>query len=305
MLLKNDTTIVRVLKTQDGHSLVIDCVKRTMPKWVDSTSLSGFTECNTMDLYAQTGMTQDRELTPDEQRIAQERYTMIAPILPHIGNEHKRSQMIDLLSQNHSKQTIRKYLCLYLAFQSVTALAPPARAEPKELSQDEKNFRWALNKFYYTQQKLSLTTAYTMMLQAKYTDSNGKLMAVYPTFTQFRYFYRKTKTMKQQYITRDGLKNYQRNNRPLLGDGIREFAPAVGVGMLDSTICDIYLVDDAGQLVGRPVLTACVDAFSGLCMGYSLGWEGGTYSLRGLMLNVITNKQDWCKQHGVFIQPDE
>lgn len=74
MLLKNDTTIVRVLKTQEERFLVIDCIKRTMPKWMDSTSLSGFTECNEADLYAQTGMIQDRELTPDEQRIAQERY---------------------------------------------------------------------------------------------------------------------------------------------------------------------------------------------------------------------------------------
>ena len=305
MLLKNDTTIIRVLKSVDSRSLIIDCIKRTMPKWVDSTSLSVYAQCSEADLYILTGIIQDRELTPDVQRIAQERYTMIAPILPHIGNEQKRSQMIDLLSQSNSKQTIRKYLCLYLAFQSITSLAPPAKNPTKELTQDEKNFRWALNKFYYTQQKLSLTTAYTMMLQAKYCDSNGQLMEAYPSFTQFRYFYRKTKTMKQHYITRDGLKNYQRNNRPLLGDGIREFAPAVGVGMLDSTICDLYLVDEAGQLVGRPVLTACVDAFSGLCMGYSLGWEGGTYSLRGLMLNVIANKQDWCKQHGVFIQPDE
>ena len=75
--------------------------------------------------------------------------------------------------------------------------------------------------------------------------------------------------------------------------------------MLDSTICDIYLVDDGGKLVGRPVMTACVDAHSSLCLGYSLGWEGGTYSLRGLMLNVITNKQEWCESHGVFIDDGE
>lgn len=29
---------------------------------------------------------------------------------------------------------------------------------------------------------------------------------------------------------------------------IQEFAPSIGTGMLDSTICDIYLVDDAGSL---------------------------------------------------------
>ena len=40
-------------------------------------------------------------------------------------------------------------------------------------------------------------------------------------------------------------------------------------------------------------------------MGYSLGWEGGTYSLRGLMLNVISDKQKWCMEHGVFIDPND
>ena len=143
------------------------------------------------------------------------------------------------------------------------------------------------------------------MLKERYCDSNGTLLPEYPTINQFRYFYRKHNKMQTYYISRDGLKNYQRNNRPLLGDGIQQFAPAVGIGMLDSTICDIYLVDDCGKLIGRPVLTACVDAFSSLCMGYSLGWEGGTYSLRSLMLNVITDKQKWCENHGVFIEPHE
>ncbi len=47
------------------------------------------------------------------------------------------------------------------------------------------------------------------------------------------------------------LKNYQRNNRPLIGEGVREFAHAIGVGMLDATLCDIYLINDMGGLVGR------------------------------------------------------
>ena len=77
------------------------------------------------------------------------------------------------------------------------------------------------------------------------------------------------------------MRQYQRNHRPLLGDGVQEYASHVGVAMLDSTICDIYLVNEAGGLVGRPILTACIDAYSGLCCGYTLSWEGGNYSLRG------------------------
>lgn len=165
--------------------------------------------------------------------------------------------------------------------------------------------RWALNKFYYTQQKQTLTTAYTMMLKAKYTDKDGKLLHDYPSFTQFRYYFRKTRDKKKEYISRDGLKNYQRNNRPLLGDGVREYAPAPGIGMIDSTIADVYLVDNGGKLIGRPIITACVDAYSGLCLGYSLGWEGGVYSLKGLMLNIIADKKSWCQDRGIFIESED
>ena len=304
MLLKNENQIIRVLKSHGDKALVIDCIKRTMPKWVDGDSLSNYDDCREDEMFERTDYPFGRELTPKEERIAQERFTMIAGVLPYIGNEQKRSQMIDFLAEHQSKQTIRKYLCLYLVYQDIDALAPPPKAE-KELTQDEKNMRWALNKFFYTKNKNSLMTAYTLMLKEKYCDQQGQLGAAYPTFDQFRYFYRKTKKMQKYYISRDGIKDYQRNNRPLLGDGVQQFAPAVGVGMLDSTICDIYLVDDGGKLVGRPVMTACVDAFSGLCMGYSLGWQGGTYSLRQLTLNIIADKQEWCSKHGVFIEPQE
>ena len=304
MLLKNENQIIRVLKSHVDKALVIDCIKRTMPRWVDGDALSNYDDCGEDEMYERTDYPFGRELTQKEERIAQERFTMIAGVLPYIGNEQKRSQMIDFLAEHQSKQTIRKYLCLYLVYQDIDALAPPPRAE-KELTQDERNMRWALNKFFYTKHKNSLNTAYTLMLKEKYCDQQGQLVAAYPTFDQFRYFYRKTKKMQQYYISRDGIKDYQRNNRPLLGDGVQQFAPTVGVGMLDSTICDIYLVDDGGKLVGRPVMTACVDAFSGLCMGYSLGYESGTYSLRCLMLNVIADKQEWCKKHGVFVEPQE
>ena len=161
--------------------------------------------------------------------------------------------------------------------------------------------RWALNKFFYNRKKNSLNNAYICMLKEKYCDSIGCLQSEYPSFYQFRYFYRKTKKMQNYYISRNGLSDYQRNNRPLLGDGVQEYSQSIGMGMLDSTICDIYLINESGDIVGRPILTACVDAYSGLCCGYSLTWEGGVYSLRNLMLNVISDKQEWCRQFGINI----
>ena len=40
--------------------------------------------------------------------------------------------------------------------------------------------------------------------------------------------------------------------------------------MLDATVCDIYLVNESGTIVGRPILTLCVDAYSGVICGYLL-----------------------------------
>ena len=165
--------------------------------------------------------------------------------------------------------------------------------------------RWGLNKFYFTCHKNSLKTAYTMLLKEKYCNENGELVAEYPSFHQFRYFYRKRKNYQTYLISRNGLTSYQRNNRPLLGDGVQEYAKAPGMGMLDSTICDIYLVNEYGGIVGRPILTVCVDAYSSLCCGYSLSWEGGIYSLRQLMLNVISDKQELCRKHGITIGQQE
>lgn len=101
-----------------------------------------------------------------------------------------------------------------------------------------------------------LHRAYVKMLNAKYCDDTGKLMDNYPSYYQFRYFYRKTKKLENYYISRNGLTNYQRNNRPCIGDNVRVYSVAPGVGMVDATVCDIYLVNECGEVVGRPILTA-------------------------------------------------
>lgn len=308
-LLKDGNNIIRVLEIQLDKILIIDCIKRTMPVWVGLSALDSFS-ASTDEILSQTTnftITDIENLNPDQKRTMYDRYTLIAPILPFIADERMRSKVISSIATEHniSKQTIRNYLCLYLAYMNITVLASRKRLDDDgNLTQDEKNIRWALNKFFYTTKKQSLMTAYTMMLKEKYCDAMGVLADIYPSFYQFRYFYRKTKKMQNFYISRNGLKNYQRNNRPLIGDGIQSFAPAIGVGMLDSTVCDIYLVNDAGNLVGRPILTACIDAYSGLCCGYVLSWMGGVYSLRGLMLNIIADKASWCKQFGISINEE-
>ncbi len=308
-LLRSGDNIIRILDIQDDRILMIDCIKQTMPVWMEAMLLESYSECSNEELYEITGLTKVDmdDLDADQRKVMHECYTMIAPILPFLSDDKIRSKLICSIAEEHkvSKQTVRNYLCLYLSYLNVTILAPKKRKDERELTQDEKHMRWALNKFFYTTKKQSLMTAYTMMLKEKYCDAMGVLAEEYPSFYQFRYFYRKTRKMQNFYISRDGLKNYQRNNRPLIGEGVQEFAPAVGVGMLDATVCDIYLINDEGNLVGRPILTACIDAYSSLCCGYSLSWEGGVYSLRGLMLNIIADKVAWCRRFGISIEKED
>lgn len=303
-LYQKDGRIIRVLKVNDDKAFIIDCMKQTMPEYMRLQELEEYVLVTDCKYNAEV----DLETLPAEiKRVAYERYTLIAGILPYIEDKSMRTNQIEAVAVDSgmSKQTIRKYLCKYLVYQNVAALAPKPKEKQKELSQDEKNMRWALNKFFYNKNKNSLKTAYTLMLKNKYCDDSGNLQSEYPSYYQFRYFYRKTRKMQTYYISRDGIKNYQRNNRPCVGDGVQEYANASGVGMLDATVLDIYLVNAAGELVGRPSLTVCIDAFSGLCCGYSLLWEGGVYSLRNMMLNVISDKVEHCKKYGIVINESD
>ena len=126
-----------------------------------------------------------------------------------------------------------------------------------------------------------------------------------PSFRRFSYFYHKTNTKEKQIITRDGKGSFLRNDRVMLGNGIRDFCPTIGYGMFDSTICDIFIVNDKGDLLGRPILTACVDGYSSMCLGYYLGFVGGVHSLDQLLQNMIADKKEHCNKFGICIEKED
>ena len=292
----------RILSIESEKVLAIDCEKKMMPKFF---STSFFENGEILENLPFSFPLWD-ELSPTDRRIAQKRYTMIASAVAVIGDKQKRNSMIDYASEQFkvSKQTLRSFLCSYLAYQDIAVLAPKKKRE-KELTKDQKNIRWALNKFFYTRNQNSLSTAYTMMLKEKYCDAYGNLVSDHPSFNQFRYFYRKHKKIENFHISREGLTAYQRNNRPLLGNGVQEFAPYIGTAMLDSTICDIYLVDEKGELKGRPILTAACDANTSMCLGYVLSWENDVNSLKKLMINIIEDKVSLCERMGISISKEQ
>ncbi len=305
-VIKFQGNMYRVLSIKNNHILCIDCLKQNMPVWKNIPN--DYESVSEADLNILLGRNRSiDELSAVQRKTAYQRFAVIAGIVAVIDDKQLYVSQIKAVSeaQNVSKQTIRNYLIKYLIYQNVAVLAPKQADMTRELSADEKNFRWALNRYFYNQNQHTLQFTYKTMLQKKYCDSEGKLLSGYPSYDQFYYFYRKTKKMQNYLISRNGLGDYQRNDRPLLGDGVQEYCPNIGVGMLDGTVCDIYLVDDAGDVVGRPVLTTCIDGNTSLCMGYCLSWEGGIYNIRNLMQNVLTNKVEWCKQFGIHISTED
>lgn len=303
--LKVNDIIYRILAVDKDNYLVLNCNTKNMPVWRLEAELADGVIINREEAFEILEIKLiEEELTGTAFKLAHERYTMIAGVLSFMKDDALRYQAIKMAVDTYgiSRRTLTTYLCNYLVTDNISSLVPKQRRNKRPLTDDEKIMRWALNKFYYTRHKNTIADCYVMMLKEKYTDDNGKLKDEHPSINQFRYFFNKTRKKQTELISREGIKEYQLNHRPLLGEGIHEFAPTIGTGMLDGTVCDLYLVDSSGKLVGRPFLVACVDAYSGLCCGYSLLWEGGIYSVREMMLNVIADKVKWCKQFGIQIE---
>ena len=213
-ILRKGETYLRVLTIQDDSCLCINCNTECMPAWMPASLLETYTPDNAPMI--------DMNMTAKQKQVARERFTLIAPVLAFLTDDKERNRVMDRISQEHSisKQTLRRYLCRYLVYQDIAALAPAVRVPRPELSQDQKNMRWALNKFYYTPKKSKLTDVYVKLLKEKYCDAEGKLSEEYPSLRQFRYFEQKYRKQENYLISRNGLKNYQRNDRPLLGEGV-------------------------------------------------------------------------------------
>ena len=45
-LLQSGDSIIRVLEIQGDRVLVIDCIKRTMPRWMEKVDLESYAEAN-------------------------------------------------------------------------------------------------------------------------------------------------------------------------------------------------------------------------------------------------------------------
>ena len=258
---------VRVLLCREEQSYVVSCQHFRMPYPVASDLLA---ELQPVPAETYSVFVLDEDITNRQREGRNRKLDLIAPLLEDacIYDKSHRNEVVRQIAAEHgiARRTVLQYLWRYWVYQSKNALLPAERPAPEqhELTADEKAIRWALNKYYYTPQRQSLQTAYKMMLRAKYCDTHGTLKSEYPTFWQFRYFFRKNRDPISETISRQGLKAYQRNHRPFTGS-VCDYAHTIGVYMTDATIADIYIVSRLSRKpIGRPVIYTMVDAYSRL-----------------------------------------
>lgn len=182
-LVKVNDNYYRIISFNGNKILVIDCVKRTMPTWIDKIEAESVSE-ERLSVITNTTIEDIETLSPTRRNTAYKRFGLIAGLVSVIEDKQLYSKMLNEISiqNNISKDTLRNYLCDYLVFQNVSILVPKERKIEKEYTQDEKNYRWALNKYFYNQNKNSLKFAYNSMLREKYCDNKGKLNKEYPGY---------------------------------------------------------------------------------------------------------------------------
>lgn len=261
---------IRILLCSEEQSYAVSCQHFRMPFLLSTHELETMQPVSDEEY---TIFMVDDDTSAAQRCERDRRFALIKPLLDNacIYDKPHRNEIVNQIVGEHdvSRRTILQYLWKYWVYQSKNILLPTGRMSVKsrELTADEKTIRWALNKYYYTPQKQSLQTAYKMMLRAKFCDAQGQLKSNYPTFWQFRYYFRQHRDPISETISRQGLKAYQRNHRPFTGS-VCDYAHTIGVYMTDATVADIYIVSRLSRKpIGRPVIYTMVDAYSRLITG--------------------------------------
>ena len=89
-IIQSGSAMYRIIDIADTKAFVVDCKKKSMPKWLDMSSLQGYTFCS-----LDTGELQDiNEMGMQSRKTAYERFSVVSNILPFITDKNKRSDAL-------------------------------------------------------------------------------------------------------------------------------------------------------------------------------------------------------------------
>lgn len=235
---------------------------------------------------------------------AQKRLELIQPLLDAgdaaVMDKQYRLQVSRDIAERYST-TSRTVLKLYYRYLATGQLLSPKARAPSV----NPDYDWAIKTFYFSAKKLSLRSAYEMMLLQRYTDFVGNLAPTHPTFGSFRaYFYsRNFHKSPRKIIARDGLTHYRRNCQPAFGSA-SEWRKCPGSYQMDATEADIYLRSPGGEPF-RPYIYLAVDSATQLIAGVWAGEACDEMSVMRCLENACRDKAEWCGQHGITIAEEQ
>lgn len=128
-----------------------------------------------------------------------------------------------------------------------------------------------------------------------------------PTYRQFCYWLTKDHSPTRSQKSRNGEHRFNLSGRAILGDSTQMASGPGSIFQIDSTIGDCYLVSslDRNRIIGRPVVFLCIDLFSRLIVGFSVGLEGGWVGAMLALYNACSDKVSFCAEYGITIEQSE
>ena len=293
-----------ILKTDEG-SWIISFESPSEPKFVTLREMERFTKILPPEEYIKA-----QEMKNTNSKGIVKRFSLINELIKSpelIADKKLRCDKIRELAAGN-KTTERRIRQLYFRQLAGRSLIKERKAYEKGITDTQRDFIWAINKFYYSAKKMSLRTAYDLMLLAKYTDPDGNLKQDTPTWHSFRHFFYDNQYHKRSKnsISRNGLSDYQRNKRQLHGNA-GAWKDKIGHFQVDATQADIYLVSrlDRKSVIGRPNVYLAVDTATQLIAGIYVGLEAGESAFIKCLTNAAKDKVTFCKQFGIDIDKSE
>ena len=293
---KQSGAIYRVLLETPAGCWLIDCNGPSPPFF--EVSLDRYER-----VPAPNSWMDEHTITP-----AQEvRLRMIQPMMDCddcISDKTLRYKMAAEAAQQH-QTTTRRILRLYYRYLATGRLT---QKRTQQASKSNQMIERAIRRYYFGAKRLSLRSAYEMMLLEDYVGPDGQLDSDTPTWSQFRHYYYNKGYHKdpQKVIAREGLTKYQRDHRPAWGTSAGWRAQP-GSYQMDATQADIYLVSrqDRSIVVGRPYIYLAVDTATHLIAGAYIGFDCDETAVMACIEQAAMDKVAYCARYGIEITPEQ
>lgn len=293
---KQSGVIYRVLLETPVGCWLIDCNGPSPPFF--AADISRYERVPAPDCWME-----NQQVTPAQ--IA--RLNMIQPLLDCddcISDKSLRYKMAADVAQQY-QTTTRRILRLYYRYLATGQLT---QKRSQQTGKSNQMIERAIRRYYFGAKRLSLRSAYEMMLLEDYVGPDGQLDSDAPTWSQFRhYFYDKGYHKNpQKVIAREGLTKYQRDHRPTWGSSAG-WRSQPGSYQMDATQADIYLVSrqDRSIVVGRPYIYLAADTATHLIAGVYVGFDCDETAVMACIEQAAMDKVGYCVRYGIVITPEQ